>query len=304
MPENKTVSETPCISDSLSRGQNTLRHPTGRVVNYTIVGSENLQKVVFYSHGFPASRIEASIAHREAQQRGITVVALDRPGFGGSEWYSGRRFEDWAGDVALVADHLGIAQFGILGVSGGTPTAVAAAALLQGRVSSLTIVSGMGPVMGPASLKGMNRVNRGLLSLGRRLPWLGQGILWMVATLWRVFPRIVMLWFGVLLPKVDRQVVARREVGVILTRNIREALSQGVRGAVSEFMLLTSDWSALLSRVRVPTTIWHGDADTYVPVTMGEVVHRGIQGSIFHKVVGGGHFMILDTMPEVLEGIR
>jgi pimeloyl-ACP methyl ester carboxylesterase len=69
-------------------------------------------------------------------------------------------------------------------------------------------------------------------------------------------------------------------------------------------MLLTSDWSALLSRVRVPTTIWHGDADTYVPVTMGEAVHRGIQGSIFHKVVGGGHFMILDTMPEVLESIR
>jgi pimeloyl-ACP methyl ester carboxylesterase len=57
-----------------------------------------------------------------------------------------------------------------------------------------------------------------------------------------------------------------------------------------------------LPQVRVPTTIWHGDADTYVPLVMGESIHQAISGSIFHKVVGGGHFMILDTMSEILEG--
>ena len=66
-----------------------VRHPNGRVVHCSIIGAADLQKVVFYSHGFPASRIEATVAHREAQARGITVVALDRPGFGRSEWYSG-----------------------------------------------------------------------------------------------------------------------------------------------------------------------------------------------------------------------
>lgn len=288
----------------LEKRELAVRHPNGRQVYCSIVGASDLQKVVFYSHGFPASRIEAMVAHREAERLGITIVALDRPGFGASDWYSERCFEDWAKDVALVADQLGVKRFGILGVSGGTPTAVAAAGTLADRVSSLTIVSGVGPVTGSKSLKGMNLVNRALLSLGYRVPWLGEKVVWGLAQVWRAFPRIVMVWFGVLLPAVDRQVVSRREVGVILAKNIREALIQGVRGTVVEFMLLASDWSALLSKVRVPTTIWHGDADTYVPLAMGESLHQGIVGSTFHTVVGGGHFMILDTMAEVLEGLQ
>jgi len=277
------------------------RHPNGRQVYCSIVGARDLQKVVFYSHGFPASRIEASVAHREALRLGITVVALDRPGFGASDWYADRRFEDWAEDVALVADGLGVQRFSILGVSGGTPTAIAAAGLLSERVSRLTIVSGVGPVGGSGSLAGMNVANRLLLMLGYRVPWFGRRLIWGVAQLWRAFPRLVMVWFGALLPAVDRAVVSRREVGVILAKNIREALAQGVRGTVTEFMLLASDWSPLLSRVRVSTTVWHGGADTYVPLAMGESLHRGIAGSSFHKVVDGGHFMILDTMGPVLE---
>lgn len=281
-----------------------LRYPNGRKIFYSVLGASDLKRVVFYSHGFPASRIEASVAHRVAQQLGLTVIALDRPGFGRSEWYPFRRFEDWAEDVSLVADHHEIPRFSILGVSGGTPTAVAAAALLSSRVSSLTIVSGISPIKSSSDLVGMNTVNRFFLTMGRKLPCMAKGIVWCLAQLWRTYPRVVMLWFGMLLPKADRRLVSQREVGVILATNIKEALSQGVRGAVSEFMLLISDWNSLLSKIAVPTAIWHGDADTYVPVAMGENLHRSIPGSTFHKVVDGGHFMILDTMSEVLAGLR
>ena len=277
-----------------------VRHPNGRAVQYNIVGSNDLQKVVFYSHGFPASRVEAVVAHRAALEAGVTIVALDRPGFGSSDWYPDRRFEDWATDVQLVADHLGVKRFSVLGVSGGTPTAVAAAATLPERVSSLVIVSGIAPV-DSQTLYGMNFANRVLLALGRRIPWLARGCVWGIAQVWRTFPVLIPVWFGALLPAVDRAIIRRREVGIILARTIKEALSQGVRGAVSEFMLLTSDWQTLLSQVRVPTTVWHGDADSYVPLTMGERIHRGIAGSSFRKVEGGGHFMILDTIGEVIK---
>jgi pimeloyl-ACP methyl ester carboxylesterase len=280
-----------------------LRHPNGRTVHCSIIGARDLKKVVFYSHGFPASRIEAVTAHQQALKLGLTIVALDRPGFGASEWYEGRRFEDWSEDVRLVADHLEVARFAVLGVSGGTPTAVAAAAAMPERVSSLVVVSGVGPVDGPQALAGMNIANRVLLRLAQSAPWLAQGFVWSLAHVWRTFPGAVALWFGMLLPAVDRRIVERREVGIVLAKNIKEALSQGARGTVSEFMLLASDWSALLARVAVPTSIWHGDADTYVPISMGESLHQGIKGSSFHKVVGGGHFMILDTMDQVLEGI-
>ncbi len=280
-----------------------LRHPDGRGVQCAIYGARDYKRVVFYSHGFPASRIEAAVAHREALAQGITIIALDRPGFGGSDWSAERRFEDWAKDVTLVADHLSIERFAILGVSGGTPTAVAAAALLKGRVSSLCLVSGLGPLTAPEALGGFNPANRALLLLGLRVPRLGGLVIKAIASMWRAVPATAMVWFGALLPAVDKQIVSRRDVRVVLAKNIRESLRQGVRGVVTEFLLFMSEWRPLLRQVEVPTTIWHGDADTYVPLSMALFLRKEIQGSVFHQVEGGGHFMIIDRLPTILRSI-
>jgi pimeloyl-ACP methyl ester carboxylesterase len=273
--------------------------PTGRVVCYAIYGDPSLSRVIFYSHGFPASRLEASIAHVEALKNGVSIIALDRPGFGGSEKLPGRRFEDWADDVMLVANHHSLANFELLAVSGGTPSAIAAAVLLRERVSHLTIISGIGPVCNSSSLKGMNPVNRLLLTLGHYAPWLGGVAIGVLVSLWRVFPRLIALWFGLLLPRADFKVLLQREFRVIFMRNILEALSHGSAGPVAEFKLLASDWSYLLEKVSVPTTIWHGDSDTYVPLTMGRRVHSGIKGSELKVVPNAGHFMVVGMLDRV-----
>ena len=280
-----------------------LRHSDGRGVKCALFGARDRKRVVFYSHGFPACRIEAAVAHREALAQGITIVAIDRPGFGGSDWSRERRFEDWAKDVSLVADHLAIDHFAILGVSGGTPTAVAAAALLKGRVSSLCLVSGLGPLTAPEALGGFNLANRVLLLLGLRIPWLAGFLIHALASMWRAVPATAMVWFGALLPAVDREIVARRDVRIVLAKNIRESLRQGARGAVTEFLLFLTEWRPLLRQIEVPTTIWHGDADTYVPLSMATFLQKEIQGSVFHQVKGGGHFMIIDRLSSILRSV-
>lgn len=93
-------------------------------------------------------------------------------------------------------------------------------------------------------------------------------------------------------------------MGVVLAKSIQESFRQGVAGAVTEFELLISDWRGLLEQVQVPTTIWHGDADTYVPLSMAIILQKGIQGSVFHQVKGGGHFMIVDTLPTILKAFE
>lgn len=285
----------------IRENEGVLAHVDGRRIHYAVLGARDFKNVVFYSHGFPACRLEASIAHGAARELGMTIVAIDRPGFGGSDWYENRRFEDWAKDVSLVADLYEIPRFGVLGVSGGTPTAIAAAATLGERVSALSVVSGIAPLQDPDAMSGMNWANRGLLNLGRRYPWLGRWSVGAVARVWRSVPGAAEAWFGTLLPKADVEIVKRPEVGVILARNIKESLKQGVQGAVSEFQLFLSDWRPLVSAVRVPTTIWHGDADTYVPLSMAKILHRNISESRFNEVKGGGHFMIVDRLRPVLE---
>ena len=116
-----------------------LSHPAdgsskARAVQALVIGCPSFSRVVVYSHGFPACRREAMLARASATELGITIVALDRPGFAQSQYYQARTLEDWAQDVRLVTDHLKIEQFYILGVSGGVPVAVAAAALLSERV--------------------------------------------------------------------------------------------------------------------------------------------------------------------------
>ena len=278
-----------------------IAHPHGRRVQYAVVGARDLAKVVFYSHGFPACRLEASIAHGVARDLGITVVALDRPGFGGSDWYGERRIEDWSDDVRLVADALGVSTFGVLGVSGGTPTAVAAAALLSDRVSQLAVVSGVGPMHEPGALEGMHWVNKGLLRAGQHFGGLGQLAVGAIAVLWRTVPGAAEVWFSSVLPAADRPIVTRAEVGVVLARNVKESLRPGVRGVMTEFSLLLSDWRGLPPKVTVPTTIWHGDEDTYVPISMAKILHKMIPQSRFEQVKGGGHFMIVDRLRPVLE---
>ncbi len=291
------------MSDGSARHHElSLRHPSGRAILAGTFGARDFKRVIFYSHGFPASRVEATIAHGLALRMGLTIVALDRPGFGGSEWYAERKLDDWAGDVALVADHLGVGRFGILGVSGGTPTAIAAAGALGERVAALSIVSGVSPMDVPGALDGMNFANRALIWAGRRSPTFGRVSIGAISALWRAVPATVGVWFHALLPKPDIEIVSRPEVAVILARNMHEALRQGTRGAVTEFMLLISDWSPLLGRVRVPTSIWHGDRDTYVPIGMASILSKGIAGSTFHSVEGGGHFMIVDRLEPILAG--
>lgn len=276
-------------------------HQNGRRVQYAVVGARDLSNVVFYSHGFPACRLEASIAHGVARDLGITVIALDRPGFGGSDWYRERRIEDWSQDVRLVADALGVSDFGVLGVSGGTPTAVATAALLSERVSRLAVVSGMGPTHEPGALDGMHWLNKGILRAGQRFEGLGQLTVGAIATLWRTVPGAAEVWFSSVLPAADRPIVTRSEVGVVLARNVKESLRPGVRGVMTEFSLLLSDWRGLPPKVTAPTTIWHGDEDTYVPISMAKILHKMIPQSRFEQVKGGGHFMIVDRLRPVLE---
>lgn len=276
-------------------------HASGRRLQFLVLGARDLANVVFYSHGFPACRLEASIAHGVAREMGITIVALDRPGFGGSDWYRERQIEDWAEDVQLVARHLGVERFGILGVSGGTPTAVATAALLPQHVSRLVIVSGVAPMHDPEALAGMHWVNRSLLKTGQRFAGLGRFSIGAIATLWKTIPGAAQLWFCAVLPKADHEIVRRPDVGVVLARNIRESLRPGIQGVKTEFSLLLSDWRRFPPKVVVPTFIWHGDEDTYVPISMAQILHKSIPGSTFQQVKGGGHFMIVDRLRPVLE---
>ena len=62
-----------------------------------------------------------------ARRLGVSVIAPDRPGFGLSDPKPDRTVLDWVHDQRALATHLGLGEYPLLTVSGGSPYAAAVA---------------------------------------------------------------------------------------------------------------------------------------------------------------------------------
>ena len=163
---------------------------------------------MLYFHGFPGSRLEAEFADSIASDTGTRLIAVDRPGMGMSDYLPSRTILGWADDVLALADHLGIGQFSVVGVSGGAPYALVCAFKLPDRIPSAAIVSGVGP---PAAVDTASAVTTS--GLGLRLtthkPWVAS----LLSRIVCVFARhassllITMLW--AIAPEPDRRILPR-----------------------------------------------------------------------------------------------
>ena len=128
---------------------------------------------VIYHHGWPGSRKLPGGHGEAAAERGVRLVSFDRAGYGGSSRAAGRTVGDVASDTAAIADALGIGTFGVWGVSGGGPHALACAALLPERVTAAAVVAGIAPYDLPgldytAGMGAASQVEFALAAQGRR----------------------------------------------------------------------------------------------------------------------------------------
>lgn len=112
----------------------------GRVLRVRDAGDPGGAEVMYF-HGTPSSRLDLCFGEQLAAEYGVRLVSFDRPGYGGSTPAS-FGLASIAADAHAIADELGIARFATLGLSGGGPGALAAAAVPGGRVTQVGIASG------------------------------------------------------------------------------------------------------------------------------------------------------------------
>ena len=129
---------------SSSRDDSEVRTSDGRTLRVAQCGALDGSAVI-YHHGWPSSRLLPGGHGEAAAERGIRLVSFDRAGYGGSSRAPGRTIGDVASDTTAIADALGIGSFGVWGVSGGGPHALACAALLPDRVVAAAVVAGIAP---------------------------------------------------------------------------------------------------------------------------------------------------------------
>ena len=111
----------------------------GRTLAWSEGGDPAGTPVLFF-HGCPDTRRAAWSGHDAAHAAGVRLIAANRPGYGASTPAS-PSYELVVGDVAELADSLGLDRFAVIGMSVGGTFALACAARLPYRVTTAALVA-------------------------------------------------------------------------------------------------------------------------------------------------------------------
>jgi pimeloyl-ACP methyl ester carboxylesterase len=273
---------------------------SGRRIAFSELGAHDGYPAL-YAHGFPSSRREAMLIDAAARDVGVRLVSIDRPGYGDSDPLPQRRIADWPDDAAAVADALALERFGLVGVSGGGPYALACAARLsqraahplQGRVSHCLLVCPLGPIYEDELLARMHWAARMNLRVGQHPDWVADMLFGtpMTAALER-WPAIVEKARSFAAPPADRRVLDDPETTAILNQTIADAMRNGAKGARSDLRLYTHPWEIRFEAIGLPVRIWHGQADGTVPIEHARWYARQIATGDLTELPEEGHYSV------------
>ena len=264
----------------------------GRHLGYALYGDPEGYPL-FYFHGLPGSRYEGRIIDPVARQFQVRVIAVDRPGYGLSDAAPSRSLLAWPKDVASLADALGIEEFGVLGVSGGGPCALACAHELARRVTTVSVVCGLGPLYNEPIARDMRPPARAILRIATLSPLLLQVLIAQpLRAACRLSPALVIWAVSVINGGPDKPVLREAQLKQVLELNVKEAFRAGAAGAARDVSIYTQPWGFRLRDIRQSVMLWHDDVDNVVPPSHGRYMHRQLPKSQLIEIPGEGHFSL------------
>jgi len=249
---------------------------------------------VFMLHGTPGSRVTGQGATTEYADVGARVITYDRPGYGGSDRFRGRRVVDCVADVSAIADSLGLERFAVTGSSWGGPHSLAVAARLPERVTRAACIAGVAPFDMPGFdwFADMDAVNI------EEIGWALEGEDVLARNIERVAARMLervaddpskMVSDEVQLSEADRAQMANPKRHEIIRQMINEAFRQGVWGYVDDALCLIQPWGFEVTEIRVPTRVLYGLTDVLVPRQHGEWLAHNVPNAEVVIDEHGGH---------------
>lgn len=294
MTKDKVEVERPQLEGSVAVGE-------GRRLGFASFGTAN-GRAIFWLHGTPGARRQIPVEARAyAEQHDLRIVGVDRPGIGWSTAHVYDDLIDWTDDLRVLADTLGVGDFHTIGLSGGGPYALAAAAAMPGRVLGVGVLGGVAPTVGADAAPG------GLVRLALPFaPLLAAGrvplsfALTNVIRLIRPFGGTAIDAYRLLQPAGDKAVLSRPEFRAMFLDDILNGSRKQISAPLSDLLMFTRPWGFELSDVRVPVLWWHGDGDHIVPWSHGEHCVRRLPDAELLTLPGESHLGGMVLAEEVL----
>jgi pimeloyl-ACP methyl ester carboxylesterase len=263
---------------------------------------------VLYLHGTPDSRLSRHPDDGLAAAAGVRLLALDRPGYGGSDPLPAGTGDEWpavvAADTAAVLDALGIERCGLLAWSGGALPAVATAARLPDRVAALVIAAGLVPRQAyeDPAVREAGAARLDTIELADSLPpgTLGEAI----APLLAPYPCDRAL-------AAEHQAEQRDAAGAAelasvpgaterMADGLVEAVRRGLAGVAADVEAQARPLAVDLAAVLAPVRLVYGSADTVTPPAFGRWYAAHLPGASLEVVDGAAHYVALTAWERIL----
>ena len=249
---------------------------------------------LLYFHGWPGSAVQAALADTHARERGWRVLALDRPGIGGSQPLPAFSLDEWPPIVAEALDHFGWDRCHLLAVSGGAPGAHACAAQFPERLAAVGLCCSAPPLAELEHRDDLFPLFRLLIAGHRRLPGLSPPLLNLVRVYLHLFDDLTAMrpWLR-LLPRPDREALNDEAVIRRITASVRAAYRQGASGLIADGETILRPWPFAWRHPAVPVWFWHGAQDRTLPLRMARWTAAQLAGEVhFREFPEEGHYSL------------
>ncbi len=229
----------------------------GHAVAFEEYGDSSGEPWLFF-HDSGSSRLECAFFHAAAKALGLRLIALDRPGIGGSSFYRADAPGLFARDALATADRLGIARFGVLSHGSGGIFGLTLAHLVPQRVQQHINLGGV-----PASIIDPVRKSE------QKSSWWDGIAPPLVAALVQLRLHLIRRSANSYLQPLlkdsnsaDLKILAKKTLRQILELDQREAIRQGSKGVAQDFAMRFRRLDFALEELQVPLAIWQGRAET------------------------------------------
>ena len=265
----------------------------GRRLRVEVAGDG--RRVVLVHLGSPSAGVLYDRWVQDADDRGLTLVAYDRPGYGESSPQPGRTVADCAADVRAISEALGFERCAVWGLSGGGPHALACGALVDDLVAAVATIGSWAPFDAPGldyfeGMPDQARENYELF-VSNRGGWERQGERLRHELLALSAEELSEQWAAGASP-IDGAVV-RSEFGTWLYRAIRAGLAPGPHGWRGDLVAFKCSWGFDPTSISIPVKVWHGAEDRIVPIGHGRWLTDTIPGAQTALRDDDGHLTVV-----------
>ena len=274
----------------------------GRVLGWAEFGHPDGDPVLWF-HGTPGARTQVPPTVDEvALQRGFRIIGVERPGTGRSTDHQYERIVDFAPDIEVLVDDLGIGRFGAIGLSGGGPYVLAVAREMPERMMVASLLGGIGPTRGPDAVWSYTRLLRFFApTLELLRSPLGSALGPVVGSVEAIGEQALSLVARVIGGS-DRDVLTEPHFSAMFIGDLSSAVQ--LRAVAHDIALFSRHWGFLLEEVTPPVVVWQGLADSIVPPSHGHHQAARLPNAQLRVRHGEGHFAGFSDAAAVLDAVR